>query len=122
MAAMAPPVVPEFLKGLETSITFSREDHPPAVYRPRHAALELSAHIGSYAMSKVFMDRGSGPNIIFAYTLHRMNHSVENLSKSDKTFLGKSSLAKQSYPWVCFNLQSFLACEETFENKRSSLR
>ena len=39
-------------------------------------------------MSKVFMDGGSGINIIFADTLRKMNRSVENLPKSSNTFHG----------------------------------
>ena len=88
MSVMAPPAVPEFLKGSETIISFSREDHPPAVVRPGHAALVLDAQIGGYAMTKVFMDGGSGINIIFADTLRKMNRSVENLPKSSNTFHG----------------------------------
>jgi hypothetical protein len=69
MAVMAPPAIPEFLKGSEVPVTFNREDHPPAVYWPGHAALVLDAQIGNYAMTKVFMDGGSGLNIIFTDTL-----------------------------------------------------
>ena len=39
-------------------------------------------------MSKVFVDRGSGINIIFADTLRKMNRSVKNLPKSSNTFHG----------------------------------
>src|SRR6185369_6467108 len=88
MAVMAPPAVPEFLKGSETTISFSREDHPPAVVRPGHAVLVLDAQIGGYAMTKVFTDGGSGINIIFADTLRKMNRSVENLPKSTNTLHG----------------------------------
>ena len=88
MAVMAPPAIPDFLRGSETAITFNREDHPPSVYRPGHAALVLDAQIGGYAMTKVFMDGGSGINIIFADTLRRMNRSVENLPQSTNTFHG----------------------------------
>ena len=88
MAVMAPPAVPEYLRGSETPITFTREDHPPSVYRPGHTALVLDAQIGGYAMTKVFTDGGSGINIIFAYTLRRMNRSVKNLPKSTNTFHG----------------------------------
>ena len=68
-------------------ISFSKEDHPPSIARPGHAALVLDAQIIKYAMSKVFMDGGSGINIIFA-TLRKMNRSVENLPKSSNTFHG----------------------------------
>ena len=88
MAVMAPPAVPEYLRGSETTITFSREDHPPFVYRPGHSALVLEAQIGSYNMTKVFRDEGSGINIIFSDTLRRMNRSVDNLPPSSNTFHG----------------------------------
>ena len=39
-------------------------------------------------MSKVFMDGGSGINIIFADTLRKMNLSLTNLKPSDNTFHG----------------------------------
>src|SRR4051812_30340929 len=60
------------LHGAETSITFSQNDHPPAVPRPGHAPLVLDAQIGGYAMDRVFMDGGSSMNIIFVSTLHKM--------------------------------------------------
>ena len=50
-----PPAVPEYLRGSETVITFSRADHPPAVPRPGHAALVVEAQIGEYTLKKVFM-------------------------------------------------------------------
>ena len=31
LPAMAPPAIPKFLRGSETSISFSKEDHPPSV-------------------------------------------------------------------------------------------
>ena len=46
MAEMSPPATPEYLKGSETPITFSRVDHPPVVPRPGHSALVLEAQIG----------------------------------------------------------------------------
>ena len=55
---------------------------------PGHAALVLDAQIGKYAMSKIFMDGGSGINIIFMDTLRKINRSVENLSKSSNNFHG----------------------------------
>ena len=39
-------------------------------------------------MTKVFMDCGSGINIIFADTLRRINRSTENLAESETTFHG----------------------------------
>ena len=60
------------LHGAETSITFSQNDHPPAVPRPGHAPLVLDAQIKGYNMDKIFMDGGSSLNIIFTSTLHKM--------------------------------------------------
>ena len=85
---MAPSAIPEFLKGSETTFSFSKEDHPASVAWPGHAALVLDAQFGKYAMSKVFMDGGSRINIIFVDTLRKMNRSVENLPKYSNTFHG----------------------------------
>ena len=60
------------LHDTETSITFSQDDHPPAVPRPGHAPLVLDAQIGGYDMDRVFMDGGNSMNIIFASTLQKM--------------------------------------------------
>src|SRR4051812_9444472 len=58
--------------GAETSITFSKEDHPTEVTRPGHAPLVLDAQIGGYDMDRIFMEGGSSLNIIFTSTLHQM--------------------------------------------------
>ena len=89
LAISSPPSTPEYLNWSEASITFSRADHPPRVPRPGHAALVLEAQIGGYEMSKVFMDGGSGINLIFASTLQAMSRS-----------LTASSQGSLSSPWV----------------------
>nr|XP_051221384.1 uncharacterized protein LOC127339589 [Lolium perenne] len=61
--------MPEYIDWSNQSITFGKEDHPKAVPRPGHAALVLEAQIGGYNMSKVFMDGGSGLNLLFASTM-----------------------------------------------------
>src|ERR1043165_9710389 len=66
------PVEVYQLHDAETSITFSQDDHLPAVPRPGHAPLVLNAQIGGYDMDRVFMDGGSSMNIIFASTLQNM--------------------------------------------------
>ena len=80
--------MPEYLNWSEVPIAFTREDHPPQVPKPGHAALVLDAQIGSYDMSKVFMDGGSGINIIFTETLRRMSIPTTILVHSDTTFHG----------------------------------
>src|SRR3954467_6577593 len=88
LATSAHPPVPEYLRGSETEITFSRDDHPPVVPRPGHAALVLEARIGNYDMSRVFMDGGSGINIIFTRTLDDMLIQNNALKSSGTTFHG----------------------------------
>src|SRR3954471_19950556 len=66
------PVKVYQLHGADSSITFSQNDHPPAVPRPGHVPLVLDAQIGGYDMDRVFMDGGSSLNIIFTSTLHKM--------------------------------------------------
>src|SRR3954467_10891516 len=88
LAASSHSAVPEYLRGSETEITFSWEDHPPAIPRPGHAALVLKARIGNYDMSRVFMDGGSGINIIFTRTLEAMLIQSSTLKSSGTTFHG----------------------------------
>ncbi|KAK1603720.1 hypothetical protein QYE76_027393 [Lolium multiflorum] len=79
---------PEFIDWSEQSISFDRTDHPKAVPRPGHAALVLEAQIGGYNMSKVFMDGGSGLNLLFANTMKAMGLTVDMLRESDTGFHG----------------------------------
>ena len=72
LATVEPPATPEYLNWSEGDIRFSRADHPPKIPRPGHSALIVGAQIGGYNVSRVFMDGGSGINIIFADTLRRM--------------------------------------------------
>ena len=88
MAEMSPPATPEYLNVSETPITFSRVDHPLVVPRPGHSALVLEAQIGGFNMTRVFMDGGSGINIIFADSLRKMNIMLESLKESDNAFHG----------------------------------
>ena len=79
---------PDFIDWSDQGISFSRADHPKAVPRPGHAALVLEAHIGGYNMSKVFMDGGSGLNLLFASTIRAMGLTVDMLRESDTGFHG----------------------------------
>jgi hypothetical protein len=48
----------------------------------------LKAQIGGYDIGRVFMDTGSGINLIYAYTLRAMNISLEFLQPTDYFFHG----------------------------------
>ena len=88
LAETSPPATPEYLNWYEGSVTFSRADHPLRVPRPGHSVLVLEAQIGGYDMSRVFVDGGSGINIIFADTLRGMSRSLTNLGHSETSFHG----------------------------------
>jgi hypothetical protein len=80
--------VPEFIDWSAQSILFSRTDHPMSILRPGHVAFVVEAQIGGFSMSKVFMDGGSGLNLIFASTVKTMGIAVDMLQESDTCFHG----------------------------------
>src|ERR1043165_5292388 len=104
LALSSHPAIPEYLRGSETDITFSREDHPPAIPRLGHAALVLEGRIGNYDMSRVFMDGGSGINIIFTKTLEEMLMQNSAIKTSGTTFHG-IVLGNAVYPLGKTNLK-----------------
>jgi hypothetical protein len=79
-------VTTEYLHWSEQPIEFNREDHPIIVPRPRNAPLVLKAQIGGYDVERVFMDAGSGINLIYAKTLREMRISLEFLKPTDCSF------------------------------------
>jgi hypothetical protein len=77
LAITSPPPTTKYLNWSDQPIEFSREDHPPKVPRLGHAPMVLKAQIGGYDVSRVFMDAGSGINLIYAQTLRAMNIPLE---------------------------------------------
>jgi hypothetical protein len=68
LAITLPPATMEYLHWLEQPIEFSKDDHPITVPRPGNAPLVLKAQIRTYDVDRVFMDVGSGINLIYAKT------------------------------------------------------
>ena len=103
-AEVAMAEVPEYIDWSDQSILFSKADHPTAVPRPGHAALVLEAQIGGYNMSKVFMDGGSGLNLLFASTMKAMGLTVDMLKESDTGFHGiiptRPAYPLAKYSWM----------------------
>jgi hypothetical protein len=66
----------------------NREDHPIIVPQPGNVPLVLKAQIGGHDMERVFMDAGSGINLIYAKTLQAMSISLEFLKPTDCSFHG----------------------------------
>jgi hypothetical protein len=84
----SPPATIEYLRWLDQTIRFSREDHPRKVPSPGHVPMVLKAQIRGYDIGRVFMDTGSGINLIYARTLKAMNISLEWLKLIDFSFHG----------------------------------
>jgi hypothetical protein len=86
LAISSPPATTEYLKWSDQPVRFSRADHPRKVPRPGHAPMVLKAQIAGYDVGRVFMDAGSGINLIYARTLKAMCISLESLKPTDCSF------------------------------------
>jgi hypothetical protein len=86
LAITSPPVTIEYLHWSDKPIEFNREDHPITIPRPSNASLVLKAQIGGYDVERVFMDAGSGINLIYAKMLRAMRISLEFLKPTDCSF------------------------------------
>jgi hypothetical protein len=64
LAVPSPPATTEYLHWSEQPIEFSRDDPPITVPRSGNAPLVLKAQIGTYDVDIIFMDAGSGINLI----------------------------------------------------------
>jgi hypothetical protein len=88
LAINSPPATTEYLHWSEQPIEFSRDDHPIIVPRPGNAPLVLKAQIGTYDVDRIFMDAGSGINLIYAKTLRAMHILLEFLKPTNCSFHG----------------------------------
>jgi hypothetical protein len=88
LAVISPPATTEYLHWSEQPIEFSRDGHPITVPRSENAPLVHKAQIGTYNVDRVFMDAGSGINLIYAKTLRAMHISLEFLKPTDCSFHG----------------------------------
>jgi hypothetical protein len=110
IAVTSPPVTIEYLHWSEQPIEFSRDDHPITVPQPGNAPLVLKAQIGTYNVDRIFMDAGSGINLMYAKTLRGMHILLEFLKPTDYSFHG-IVLGSANYPLgrialnVCFGNQ-----------------
>jgi hypothetical protein len=79
---------PSFLDWSEDAITFSREDHPNRIPNPGQYPLVVDSVIGNARFSKVLMDGGSSPNILYAHTLCLLGIGLDQLRPSTTPFHG----------------------------------
>jgi hypothetical protein len=107
LAISSPPATTEYLSWSDQTVGFIRSDHPRKVPRLGHAPMVQKMQIGGYNVGRVFMDAGSGINLIYARTLKAMNISIEWLQPTYCAF-HKIVLGSTNYPLgkieldVCF--------------------
>ena len=77
-----------FLEWSEQTISFGQEDHPEIIGSPGRLPLVVDPLIGGCRFPKVLMDGGSGINILYVSTLHRMDVPLEALRPSSTEFHG----------------------------------
>jgi hypothetical protein len=88
LAISSPPATTEYLRWSDQTIRFSRADHPRKVPRTGHAPMVLKVQTGGYGIRQVFMDVGSGINLIYIRTPKEMNISLEWLKPTYCSFHG----------------------------------
>jgi hypothetical protein len=91
LAITSPPATMEYLNLSDQIVGFSRADHPRKVPQPGHTPMVLKLQIGGYDVRRVFMDAGSGINLIFARTLKEMNISLVFFT-TNRLFLSWNSI------------------------------
>ena len=89
--------VPSFLSWLESSITFDQRDHPSCIARPGCYPLVVDPIVRKKRLTKVLMDGGSGPNILYIDTLDAMHIPQSELLLVSSPFHGVIP-GTQAYP------------------------
>mgnify|MGYP005841730649 CR=1 FL=1 len=70
----------------DTAITFNASDEPKYRTVRAAAALVLSPIVDGFRLTKVLMDGGSGLNLIYEDTLHKMEIDRSRIEHSSTTF------------------------------------
>ena len=70
----------------DTAITFNAGDEPKYRTVRAPAALVLSPIVDGFRLTKVLMDDGSGLNLIYEDTLHKMGVDRSRIKQSNTTF------------------------------------
>ena len=70
----------------DTTITFNASDEPKYRTVRAPAALVLSPIVDGFHLTKVLMDGGSGLNLIYEDTLHKMEIDRSRIEKRSTTF------------------------------------
>jgi hypothetical protein len=89
------------------------------VPRPGNAPLVLKAQIGMYDVDRIFMDAGSGINLIYAKTLRAMHISLEFLKPIDCSFYGIVP-GSANYPLGRIALNDCIGIDKITEGRNST--
>jgi hypothetical protein len=116
-AEHAPPASPEYLNWSKHMIGFDRSDHPPKIPRPGHHALVVEAQIGGFTSKKVFMDRGSSLNLIYADTLRKIKIPMNDLLPTETSFHGIVP-GKPTYPLGVIHLDVIFSTPANFRKEK----
>jgi hypothetical protein len=100
LAINSPLANTEYLHWSEQPVEFSKEDHQIIVPRPENAPLVLKAQIGGYNVERIFMDAGSGINLIYAKKPSGQCIVYSNSSSRRIARSMESSLEAQTTHWV----------------------
>jgi hypothetical protein len=117
LAITSPLATTEYLHWSEQPIEFSRDDHPISVPRSENAPLVLKAQIGTYDVDRIFMDTGSGINLIYAKTLWAMHISLEFLKPTDCSFHGIVP-GSANYPLGRIALNVFFGNQQNYRREK----
>jgi hypothetical protein len=79
---------PVYLDWSDKPITFDQGDHPDYVPSPGRYSLIVDPIIGNVRLSKVLMDGGSNPNIIYAETLGLLGVDLSTIRTGAAPFHG----------------------------------
>ena len=72
----------------DTTITFNASDEPKFRTARAPAALVLNPIVDGFHLTKVLLDGGSGLNLIYEETLHKMEIDKSRIEQSSTTFRG----------------------------------
>jgi hypothetical protein len=116
-AITSPPATTEYLKWSDQTVGFSRIDHPRKVPRPGHAPMVLKAQIGGYDIGRVFIDAGSGINLIYVRTLKAMNILLNFLQPIDYSIHGIVQ-GSRNYPLGKIKLEICFGDQQNFRREK----
>ena len=82
------PVAPKFNLWSSFPITFDRQDHPTSIRHGGSAALVLDPIINGFHLTRVMMDCGSSPNLLYQDTVRKMGFNPSRIKPTKTTFKG----------------------------------